>query len=547
MARHHLYYAWDPTHANPTVGGRWGHGPAGVRWHEFQDDFTAWTNTGETGLGPPDTINTNANLLPATNYEPSPVNCLVIGYKLTGETAFLTRAQEHWRQATCYASQSSGLTKLDQDTVHLYADTLRTETHFFNFNKGMLQYASQLMENGGVPETEVVWPPYAVPTTSGEVLTIGVNTPGDVLPSGITMSNWYYSLFDYYGGGVFVDEYSDGGAMAFAGTGGHTVPACNLGACVFDFQDATWKLHLANHGIAPRNTDFAISELASGGPSIAGTVIVSSPPLPAPAHNYNLQSQLRSTQGGGPQGSYLRLRGQAAGQTGGSGTSTWAFDFSTNQWTFASTNGVLSTGKDYRTVDYDTTTNRYYMVTSDIISNSALQYWDANDITWKQTSYSAPLSQGATKSMFIDDARHILVVQNTVSGGLRAIDLDGGTVWTTLTTSGTFPSNNETKWIFYPPDGCYYCYPGNNASNTGFIYKLTPPASISPPLSGTWTVSTVTLSTALPTVNPAVYSGSTSNAQHQNRFFYVPSLQLLCWMPGFPRTTGSSQVFLVKP
>ena len=81
--------------------------------------------------------------------------------------------------------------------------------------------------------------PYSVPS-SGQALLIGNNFAEDVRPPSHSAYQWNYSLFSFYGGGTFVEDYSAGGAYVIAGSGGHSVPP-NFGGCLFDFADATWK------------------------------------------------------------------------------------------------------------------------------------------------------------------------------------------------------------------------------------------------------------------------------------------------------------------
>jgi hypothetical protein len=279
MAEFTLYYAWDPTHANPFMGSRWGHFN-GAHWHTYQDSFTSWPNQ-----GPPDVVNTDPNKMPTDNYEASAVNTLVYGYKLTGNAAFLKRAREHLRQATCYAndSNSSGgpYFKLNQNEVHFFLDTHRStsETRLFDWNKGMLQYAGYIFENGGQPSLEpsATWsPPYVAPTSPNQVVqiagqvdaynptgsssaiynsidgclpmgggsTFATNTFGDVRPSEIGDARKGAEMLIYNDGcvGTYLSSYSVGGAIGWAGGGGHK--GTNLfGGAVFDFTDAKWKRH----------------------------------------------------------------------------------------------------------------------------------------------------------------------------------------------------------------------------------------------------------------------------------------------------------------
>jgi hypothetical protein len=275
MARYILHYAWDPIHQNPMCGARWGHRPltgtgaalAGLPatagfLHDFADEFGANAWPGYVFPNDP-------NLSSTDNYESSHINTLVYAYKLTGEAPFLKRAREHLRQATNYANATgTGQTKIASNLVRFFMDTKRssTETSFFDFNKGMLQYASFMFENNGLPaveDTEVWTPPYQVPTSPGEVVKIaGDTTPtantilytgndntgstyntnvyADVRPSELSPAFSAQQLTKGDTRSKLMRYFSPGGAVMMCGSGGHK-GISTLGASMFDFTDARWK------------------------------------------------------------------------------------------------------------------------------------------------------------------------------------------------------------------------------------------------------------------------------------------------------------------
>ncbi|MDP9130729.1 MAG: hypothetical protein M3N35_10110 [Candidatus Binatota bacterium] len=101
--------------------------------------------------------------------------------------------------------------------------------------------------------------PYSVPL-SGQALLIGNNFAADVRPPSHSAHQWNYSLFAFYGGGTFVEDYSAGGAYVIAGSGGHKVPP-NFGGCLFDFADATWKRIDNANGMPWMNRDLESPEI----------------------------------------------------------------------------------------------------------------------------------------------------------------------------------------------------------------------------------------------------------------------------------------------
>jgi hypothetical protein len=293
QARYILYYAWDPLLDNPMCDHRWGHklmssppGPYGsqTHLHPYADEFLGTDEGGTSAqngvrLVPPPPLWTDTNFAPATNYETTCVNGLVYGYKLTGETAFLKRAREHYRQATQYAGATGHAAKLAANEVHFYADTKdNSDQIYFLYNKGMLQYCARLFENGGLPTVEpsATWtPPYPVPTAPGQVVKIAGGVASAANPNGpasnanpdsvtvthqggdTTPSAYPTNVFsdvrppEVGGNGVgmihsndsrckFIESYSLGGAIVQVGSGGHS-ESNNFGACLFDFTDARWK------------------------------------------------------------------------------------------------------------------------------------------------------------------------------------------------------------------------------------------------------------------------------------------------------------------
>jgi hypothetical protein len=105
--------------------------------------------------------------------------------------------------------------------------------------------------------------------------------------------------------------------------------------------------------------------------------------------------------------------------------------------------------------------------------------------------------------------------------------------WINLKVSGTLPRGQDA-WARYS-DGKWYAYDGRSgAVNT--LTRITPPAD---PKNGTWVVDAVTVTgEALPMTSGLQEPAQTS---HYTRFFYVPALDCLCWIPG-----ANKAVFLIK-
>lgn len=376
--------------------------------------------------------------------------------------------------------------------------------------------------------------PYSLPP-SGQAMLIGANYAESVRPPTHSVYDWNYSLFFFYGGGAFVEDYSAGGAYVIAGSGGHAVPP-NFGGCVFDFADATWK-RIDNANGMPWMVRDLNSPGNSGEINSFGEINYPgvSAGIPAPAHLYGNVLPLSAANGGGSRGSTLLLRSAYAGYTSNFGSEyVHRFDLSTGLWTRHSTNRVTAISS-FRTACYDAVTDRYYMLRYALNESANLDYVDGADRTWKTVRIGNPADEGNNKSAFIDNTRRLLIMQ-TSTGKLRAIDLNNmGAAPVILRTAGNLPPDNQSQWQLYPSDGCWYTYLGNGGNT---IYKIQPPAGN--PLTETWTVSTVQIGGANLASQPAdaIKNGSV----HNTRFFYVRAIGCFAWIAG-----ERNQVAILKP
>ncbi len=374
-------------------------------------------------------------------------------------------------------------------------------------------------------------PPYALPN-AGEVVSISTNFASDVKPTAHSVSEYNRALFGYYGGGAFVEEYSVGGAFVVAGSGGHGVPP-NVGAAIFDFADATWKRLDNANGVAWQAGDYTAAQIDSTYGEITAATTSG---IPAPAHLYSMLGQRKSSGGGGPNGSFLRLQGRSAGTNADRGSNhAHAMNLSTGLWTRLSTNAVVNTHL-MRTSAYDPANNRWYLPQELMFNGESLNYLDGNDWTFKTQGFPNPGTQGNTHNCFVDLKRRMLLIHND-DAELFAMDLDNvGDGLTQLTLSGSLPANEfQYPWQYYPADDCFYMFAG--LTTTATIRKLKPPAST--PFSSAWTVSNATLSSTL-TQQPQTYIDD--GAVHNTRFFFQPRLGCFAWIPG-----NDTAVVLLKP
>jgi hypothetical protein len=376
--------------------------------------------------------------------------------------------------------------------------------------------------------------PYTLPG-AGQAVSIGTNVASSIRPANISRLLWGYSLFQSFGTGAFVPDFSKAGAFAIAGTGGHAAPG-TVDAAVFDFSDATWKLVSNSNGIASRADDYNESE-TTGAPYFelpgarAGQV-------PAPPHVYALTSYIPASHGGGPKGSFLKMGSPAVTVQSRQGGGIHKMDLDTGLWTRVTNDTLPFAGGEYEaSTVLDPQQGRYYFIVDTFHSHTSLPYLDLADLKVKQTPtypYPKQLAPSYTtyQTVFLDPVRRLLIAQRP-GLPMQALDLnDIATGWRVLTSTGTQPSS-ANRWAFYPPDGRFYTRT-NNSGQT--LYRLTPPSDWK---TGTWTFDTVTITGAS---MPDFTNSAGSGVRHYGTFFYVPALRSLAWISG-----EDTPVVLLKP
>jgi hypothetical protein len=368
--------------------------------------------------------------------------------------------------------------------------------------------------------------PYSLPDP-GETLEIGANSHYDVRPSGITTdANWDYALFNCYGGGAFVDDYSTAGAWTITNSGGHGCPR-NIGAVIFDFEDETWKRE------DPQGGTYSDSDYTTGDTTGAPDYeITGSSGVPAPRHVYGTAVRIPEQLGGGEKGSVMMVQRAAMTTTSVSSQVTYVQSMATGDYTKQS-----SSGRGWPESDgvLDISRRRVWLLTGNQNSYTNLAYFDLDSDTWTTTSnYTPPDDEHRRGSAWM--FRGYLFRQGD-GGELFAYNPASNT-WTELTLSGSMPSW-EYGFAYFPPTGKFYTI--TDAGGTS-LYRLTPPADPEDILTGTWTADTVSVSPSL----PARPNDGGNGSIHTNSMFNVPALNAqgccLAWVPG-----GSNGVYLVNP
>lgn len=370
---------------------------------------------------------------------------------------------------------------------------------------------------------------YALPA-SGQAVSIGTNVASSIRPAQISDFDWGYTLFQSFGTGSFVPDFSSAGAFVIAASGGHRVTP-NLDAAVFDFSDATWKLVSNSNGIPPRSEDYSDSQ-TTGAPyyEVPGA---KAGQVPAAPHLYAIASYVPASHGGGAKGSFLKMGSPAVTAESRQGGGVHKMDLATGLWTRV-TNDTLSFAYNYEaSTVFDPAQARYYFLVDGFHINNYLPYLDLADMEVKRTAtYPYPEQMDtAYQTVFLDPVRRLIVAQRP-GHPMRALDLNnipGG--WVVLNTSGTQPSE-ANRWAFYPPDGRFYTRTNNSGQS---LFRLTPPSNWK---TGTWTIDKVTITGA----SMPDFTTTGGTVRHYGTFFYVPALRSLAWISG-----EDTPVVLLKP
>lgn len=391
---------------------------------------------------------------------------------------------------------------------------------------------------------EIVSQSYSIPT-AGQVVAIGGNSHLSVRPPGAwgTDSDWTYSLFNSFGGGLWAPIYSTRGVYMIGASGGHGAPE-NSDMVLFNFDTALWERLANTNGLtsnsAPLNTN-----QTNGSPyyeQLAGDGRV-----PAPVHLYANMSYLTAAQGGGPLGSYLKVTSQAVTNQSAQGGGISRFNLQTRLWTRL-TNSVF-TGAAWL-LDYDSScvkdeaAGRIYFSGGATHGSNTMYYLDLADLTVKSVTYSGTYNDHSGYPSVgmceIDPVRRfILKFWGVVPAkrGLAIFDLNNISAgWKDVTAqvSGSWPVATGC-WAYYPPDGCWY---QREQSSGNTLWRLTVPTDLR---NGAYTIDTVTL-TGATMANRTSLGGQT--AGHYKGFVYVDSIQCLAWFSGNP---SNNQVFIMKP
>jgi hypothetical protein len=387
-------------------------------------------------------------------------------------------------------------------------------------------------------------PPYDLPT-SGNVVAIGVTgatsgsfystRPTSGVNGEMTGANFAYAVFNCYGAGDVLEDYSEGGAYVVCQSGGHGCPA-NVGASIFDFTDAQFKRkdpHTSHGGTDYyRTTDYSPAE-TSGSPLYE---ITGSAGIPTPAHIQTQQLRVPSSVDGSTLGSMIQV-GRCAVTSNSGVNSGWAykFDMSTGLYDQISTNAASNT-QIHASAVFDEARNRYWFCSGEQNIENSVQYLDCSDWTFKTTATHTIVYNGHDQgSLFMYEG---LLCRFGTDLDIYVFDPDDAATGWILPgggATGTPPTDRLNRWAYFPSSDKFY-YRGSTNSDA-VLHRLTPGAN---PKTNAWAFDTVTLGSSLP--RSTLDGDPGDQASHYGCLVYVPSIQRLAWIPG-----GDEQVYLIHP
>ncbi len=489
FARFMQHYAHDPAMTaagGPFCGSYMGIAPGGGHWHR--------DNPGDA------------------HYDCSVVNILVWGHKLTGDAALLTRARVHLRQGTRWREgdpgSGGGGPLVGPNEVADFMDTRRNVggSILFTDNKGQLQYAYQVFENGGRPLTlDSGVPNYIRNLPAGNAYAIPNSRISNAFQTFVGEAGDPIAIFAFSGGAYDSKRrrltYCGGGHNDHNGNGAY-------GFALYDSETPTWTL------FKPHTSPPSIDNFDAPGPEDAPNGD------PASSHTYNqivYDEHLDKL--------VLCGLGSIAGASGSNVPRFRFLNLSANTWDPKS-NAFLSTGVSMFGAAFC-----FHAVERAIYgrgggSESKAFRFDsvANTLSTLSLSGTGAITPN------IDSATAIHPLQNyqIFIGGYGDLGpADNGSadmiLWDLSTRSGNavttyartligFPTALRAGKLaleFHPPSGTFVAWDGGTV-----IHRLIPPAN---PFTGTWTFTTVTPGgSGLPT--PA----DTSYGEPYSKFRWAP-------------------------
>lgn len=439
----------------------------------------------------------------SAHYDASIVNILVWGYKLTGDSNLLTRARVHLRQGTRWAEGQPGAgggPLVGANEVADFIDTRRNAGGSVEFtdNKGQLQYAYQVFENGGNPPTlDSGVPNYIRTLAAGNAYAIPNSR----------ISSAFATFAGRFGDPIAVYAYS-GGAYdtkrgRFMRTGeGHTDGNGNgvFGIAIYGSETPTWTL-FKPHTAPPNVTS----------PSVVGPEDTPNGD-PAASHTYSQVVYDKTADK-----LVLCGLGSIAGNGGQNTTRFRLLNLTTNAWD-AKSDTLLAAGATTQGAAF-----AYHDLERAIYGRGAgsAGRWYRYDCVAGTLLELAPTGTGAVSQSIhgacaIDPERQYGIWiggQSVIYGGptdsgttdMVLVDFSsrsGASIVTYARSLTGFPSALRADGYaleFHPPSGTFVAWKGGST-----LYRLIPPSN---PFTGAWSFSTVTMGgDGGPTIGTGTYN-----------------------------------------
>jgi len=387
--------------------------------------------------------------------------------------------------------------------------------------------------------------PAAIPPNTVQL--IGVGGEQSARPAGFSAGQWTAAVFYQYCGGVFVPDWGAKGCWAGVGHGGHAAGSNNVvDACIFDFNDDTWKWLPNTNGITNNPTTWTEAQ-TDGSPYYALTG--SSGQVPPPSHTYRIDVGV---------GTDLIAPWRQYGlESGGAGGGTWRCRLNYgNQnctWSRISDASARNAWGTYANSDQEWAMGHHdsvrqivwapapTLVQSQSVGafNPATSIWTPSTMTGlpgtsAQQSGSdrgMPIMDSARSRIWYVGANNVLYYLPLANPGdsIPWQIASGATGIATFARTGTSGADDSTRWHEYPVsdggDGCFYTH---SHAGQRILKRFNP--------------ETLVFDTVTITQGDAMPSWNTSNPGHYSNFIYVPGKRCFAFVPG-----NNQRVALVRP
>lgn len=385
-------------------------------------------------------------------------------------------------------------------------------SYTYNVSSGEIIYGGKI----GLPS----WVPAA-----GQFKNISLNTLYDARPTGWPNSD-IAGPFANWSGGVYAPQFGSKGGYVIHGSG-HLSTGAPLwgGVWVFDINTRTWVgRNVPNTALLEGGNFNGYFESQD-----AGTFGHTYPP-----HTYDGLAYQSPSAGGGTSGSLIRFALAGSGAAGDKCVHKFDLSSTTSAPTRVN-NGVASIATSYPATATDTARGGVWVTSA----NGAGGVGFVDFATFSETRWaSVDFNAYGDQSIIYVPTRDCLVAMGRDGGGgvnmsVRVCPIVGGIPqgWTTVTTSGTRPSDARCGGVWSTLLNCIVCY---EAGGSYTVHKLTVPTNLT---TDTWVWTSETL-TGVSGVTPS--RSVTADNGAWSRFQEAPEYNCFIWCDS---VTGAVQAW----